>query len=506
MNAPFRESSQKDGILDVAIIGAGFSGLSMAIALKKAGRNSFRIFEKASDLGGTWLFNAYPGCACDVPSFLYSFSFAQNPSWSRSYSPSEEIWRYMKNVSDRFGLAQHLRFNAPVAKALYDEAAQIWRLTLGSGELVLARVLVTGTGALHVPQFPNITGLENFLGPKFHSAEWDKDFDYTDKTIAVIGTGASAIQIVPAIAGNAKKVVLFQRTPAWVLPRLDRNTPSWAKALFRHAPLLQKLYRAFIYARMELRAIAFTVNPKLMKRLEKMALKYMATAIPDPTLRAALTPDYTIGCKRVLISDDFYPAMNRRNVELATSAISHVEADAIVTSDGNRHPVDALVYATGFRPTDWIPGIQILGRGGRDLTQEWRHAGAARAYYGITTEGFPNLFMLLGPNTGLGHNSIIFMIEAQTRYTMDCLNWLWSGLAQSIEVRKDVQRAFNDKLDADMKRTVWMSGCKSWYLNADGTNSTIWPSFTLSYWWKTHSARKADFWLEPAKVPEKVRA
>jgi cation diffusion facilitator CzcD-associated flavoprotein CzcO len=502
MNAPFRASSQEDAILDVAIIGAGFSGLSMAIALKKAGRNSFRIFEKASDLGGTWLFNAYPGCACDVPSFLYSFSFAQNPSWSRSYSPSGEIWRYMKGVSDRFGLSQHLRFNAPVAQARYDEAARNWHLTLGSGEAVVARAVVTGTGALHVPQFPTIEGLENFTGPKFHSAEWDKNFDYTNKTIAVIGTGASAIQIVPAIAGSAKKVILFQRTPAWVLPRLDRSTPGWAKALFRCAPLLQRLYRAFIYARMESRAIAFTVNPKLMKRLEKMALEYMAAAIPDAKLRAALTPDYTIGCKRVLISDDFYPAMNRQNVELVTSAISHVETDAVVTSDGMRHPVDAIVYATGFRPTDWIPGMQVLGRGGRDLTQEWRDAGAARAYYGITTEGFPNLFMLLGPNTGLGHNSIIFMIEAQTRYAMDCLKWLWSGLAQSIEVRKEVQRAFNDKLDADMKRTVWMSGCKSWYLNADGTNSTIWPSFTLSYWWKTHSARQADFRLE--QVPEKV--
>jgi cation diffusion facilitator CzcD-associated flavoprotein CzcO len=243
-----------------------------------------------------------------------------------------------------------------------------------------------------------------------------------------------------------------------------------------------------------------------MKRLEKMAHAYLETTVPDAELRAALTPDYTIGCKRVLISDDFYPAMNRQNVELVTSGISHVEADAIVTADGKRRPVDAIVYATGFRPTDWVPGMQILGRGGRDLTKEWRDAGAARAYYGITAEGFPNLFMLLGPNTGLGHNSIIFMIEAQTRYTMDCLNWLWSGQAQSVEVRKDVQCAFNDKLDDAMKRTVWMSGCKSWYLNADGTNSTIWPSFTLSYWWRTHSARKRDFLLEPAKTPEKIAA
>ena len=373
MNAPFRGSSQQDGVLDVAIVGAGFSGLSMAIALKKAGRYSFRIFEKASDLGGTWLFNTYPGCACDVPSFLYSFSFAQNPSWSRSYSPSEEIWRYMKGVADRFGLAPHLRFDAPVAQAQYDEASGNWRLKLGSGETIVARALVTGTGALHVPQFPTIAGLENFSGPKFHSAEWDKNFDHANKTVAVVGTGASAIQIVPAIAGHAKKVVLFQRTPAWVLPRLDRDTPGWAKALFRRAPLLQRLHRTLIYARMESRAIAFTVNPKLMKRLEKMALQYMAAVIPDPKLRAALTPDYTIGCKRVLISDDFYPAMNRQNVELATSAISHVEADAVVTADGERHP------RRRHRLRDGLPSYRLDSRDADSRTRRARFdAGMAR--------------------------------------------------------------------------------------------------------------------------------
>ena len=501
MNAPFSASPHEGEVLDVAVVGAGFAGLSIAIALKKAGRTSFRVFEKAADLGGTWLFNRYPGIACDVPSFLYSFSFAQNSGWSRSYSPGDEIWHYMKRVSNAYGLAPYLRFNARVTRAQYDEAAQLWHLTFATGETVVARALVTGMGALHVPSFPAIEGLENFTGPKFHSAEWDDDFDVTGKTVAVIGTGASAIQIVPQIADKAQQVLLYQRTPAWVLPRMDRPTSAMMKALFRHVPLLQRLYRAWIYARMELRAVAFTVWPSLMNRLEKLAVAYLDATVNDPKLRKELKPNYTIGCKRVLISDDFYPAMNRKDVALVTSPIREIEKDAIVTEDGKRRPVDAIVLATGFRVTDWIPGAQIIGRGGRDMTREWREAGSARAYLGTVTEGFPNLFMLLGPNTGLGHNSIIFMIEAQTRYTMDCLKWLWSGRAGSVEVRTDVQRAFNERLDSQMRRTVWLSGCRSWYLNENGTNSTIWPSFTLSYWWKTHRARKRDFLLNSARTP-----
>ena len=498
MNAPLRPPTGE--VLDVAIIGAGFSGLSMAITLKKAGRTAFRVFEKAPDLGGTWLFNRYPGIACDVPAFLYSFSFAQNPSWSRAYSPGEEIWLYMKRVTEEYGLAPYLRFNAPVTQARYDETDRVWRVTLGSGEEILSRVVVTATGALHVPALPAIEGLENFAGRKFHSAKWDSAFDPAGKTVAVIGTGASAIQIVPELAKQAGHVLLFQRTPAWVLPRQDKPTSALMKSLFRRAPLIQRAYRALIYARMELRAVAFAVYPKLMKHLEKLALAYLDETVADSKLRAALRPNYTIGCKRILITDDFYPAMNRANVALVTSPIAWIEGNTIVSQDGERRAVDAIVLATGFAVTDWIPGVRIIGRGGRDLTKEWRDAGAARAYYGIVAEGFPNLFMLLGPNTGLGHNSLIFMIEAQTRYIMHCLSWLWSGAAGSIEVRTEVQHQFNRRLDAKMKRTVWMSGCRSWYLNANGSNSTIWPSFTLSYWWKTHRARKRDFHLESAPI------
>jgi cation diffusion facilitator CzcD-associated flavoprotein CzcO len=505
MNAPFRPDADT-AELDVAIIGAGFSGLGMAIALKKAGRTNFRVFEKEADLGGTWWLNRYPGCACDVPSHLYSFSFAQNPDWSRSYSPQAEIWRYLKAVAARYDLAPFMRFNAAVDRAEWDEARQFWRVTLKTGETVTARALVSGTGALHVPSYPKIKGLETFKGKVMHSAEWDESYDLSGKRVAVIGTGASAIQIVPAIAEKVAHLDLFQRTPAWVLPRMDGDFSQKIKDRFRRFPLLQRLFRTLIYSRMEMGAIAFTLRPSMMKNFEGLARKYLATAVPDPALREKLTPTYTIGCKRALVSDDFYPSMNRPNVSLVTDPIREIVANGVVTENGALHEADVLVCATGFRVTDWLANTRIVGRGGRTLVDEWKKAGQASAYYGITVSGFPNFFMLLGPNTGLGHNSVVFMIEAQLRYATDCMRWLWSGKTAAIEPRLDVQKSFMDALNAKMKGTVWMSGCKSWYLNENGTNSAIWPSFTLSYWWRTHSARKRDFILEPARKPATIAA
>ena len=505
MNAPFRSDAETPE-LDVAIIGAGVSGMGMAIALKKAGRNNFRVFEKEKDLGGTWLLNRYPGCACDVPSFLYSFSFAQNPNWSRSYSPQGEIWRYMKDVAERYDLGPHMRFDAGVNSADWDDAHQLWRVRLKSGEAVTARALVSGTGALHVPSYPAIKGIESFTGKVMHSAEWDESYDLTGKRVAVIGTGASAIQIVPSIAGKVAHLDLFQRTPAWVMPRMDRAIPQSLKDRFRRFPFLQRLMRTFIYSRMEMGAIAFTMRPSMMKSFEGLARKYLARAVPDTALREKLTPNYVIGCKRVLVSDDFYPSLQRDNVSLVTTPIREIAPTGVVTEDGTLHEADVLICATGFRVTDWLANLKITGRGGRTLVEEWKKAGQASAYYGITVAGFPNFFMLLGPNTGLGHNSVVFMIEAQVRYAMDCLGWLWRGKAGAVEPRADIQQSFMDALNAKMRNTVWMSGCKSWYLNENGTNSTIWPSFTLSYWWRTHGARKSDFVFEPGRAPVKVAA
>ncbi|HTW35445.1 MAG TPA: NAD(P)/FAD-dependent oxidoreductase [Rhizomicrobium sp.] len=497
MNAPYHGPARAE--LDVAIMGAGFSGLCMAIALKKAGQTNFRIFEKAHDLGGTWRDNRYPGCACDVPSHLYSFSFEQNPDWSRSYSPQAEIWRYMKACADKYDLTSHIRYGAAVTDAAFDEARHVWRIKLANGETTTARALVSGVGALHLPAYPKIKGLESFAGHSFHSSEWDESADLTGQRVGVIGTGASAIQIVPSIAGQVKQLTLFQRTPPWVLPRMDRGFSERTKTLFRTIPGLQRLFRGVIYAAMEMRALGFLGNRKLMQRVEKFARDYLEETIPDPALRKALTPDYQIGCKRILISDDYYQAFNRPNVSLVTASIDHATAQGIVTADGQPREFDTLIYATGFRANEPLAEINIVGRGGHTLAHDWRFG--AEAYYGITVAGYPNFFILLGPNTGLGHNSIIFMIEAQVRYVMHCLGWLFREGAFEVEVRRNVQQEFNAKLKKDMDRTVWQSGCHSWYLNENGTNSTIWPGFTVSYWWRTRHPDPHDFVItapEPA--------
>jgi cation diffusion facilitator CzcD-associated flavoprotein CzcO len=499
MNAPFRDQET----LDVAIIGAGFSGLCMAIALKKAGRTNFRVFEKACDVGGTWFLNRYPGCACDVPSHLYSFSFDQNPHWSRAYSPAGEIWRYQKATAEKHGIAPFIRCNAEVARAEYQDTTQLWRLTLKSGETVMARAVVAGAGILHVPFTPDIKGARTFAGKTMHTAEWDASYDLTGKRVAVIGTGASAIQLVPAIAEKVAHLDLYQRTPGWVVPRMDYAFEPASKERFKRFPFLQRLFRGFIYWRAELLAYGFTRNPNMIKKFQKLAHAELEKAVPDPVLRAKLTPDFPVGCKRVLISNDFYPALQRDNVELVTDAIAEIRPNGVMTSDGKLREADAILYATGFRVTDWLSHVDIRGKGGRVLTDDWRDG--ASAYYGIAVNGYPNMFLLLGPNTGLGHNSVVFMIEAQVRYIMDCLSWLWNG-ADAVEVRKDVQDDFNKILHEKMKRTVWMSGCKSWYLNANGTNSTLWPDFTVSYWWQTRSAKKRDFELSPARVPAEATA
>lgn len=497
MNAPFRDPD----ILDVAIIGAGFSGLCMAIKLKEAGRANFRVFEKASDLGGTWFLNRYPGCACDVPSHLYSFSFDQNPGWSRAYSPAGEIWRYQKATAEKHGILPFIRLNAEVARAEYDDGAALWRLTLASGESFAARALVAGAGILHVPLIPEIAGAETFAGKTMHTAKWDDGYDLTGKRVAVLGTGASAVQLVPAIADKVAHLDLYQRTPGWVIPRMDYAFSDGAKRRFLRLPFLQRLFRGAIYWRAEMLAYGFTRDMKMVAKFQKLAEDYLVKAVPDSELRAKLTPDFPLGCKRVLISDDFYPALQRENVSVVTDKVAEIRPNGVVTADGTLREVDALLYATGFRVTDWLSHVDIRGRGGRKLIDDWQDG--ASAYYGVTVNGYPNMFLLLGPNTGLGHNSVVFMIEAQVRYAMGCLKWLWNG-AGTVEVKADVQNAFNARLHEKMKGTVWMSGCKSWYLNANGTNSTIWPDFTVSYWWKTHSADKRDYDVET--VPQRVAA
>ncbi len=465
---------------DVAIIGSGFSGLGLAIRLKQEARDDFIVFEKAQSVGGTWRENHYPGIACDVQSHLYSFSFAPNPEWSRMYSPGPEIRRYLERCAADFGVLPHVRFGAQVVRADWLATDRCWQLQLANGELHYARVLVAGMGGLSRPAIPQIPGLAQFQGVAFHSAEWNHDYDLRGKRVAVIGTGASAIQFVPQLAPQAAQLHLFQRTPPWVMAKPDRPVTSTEHWLFRRFPATQKLARAAIYCTLESRAPGFTLLPGAMKIAQNLAIAHIRRQIADPSLRAKVTPTYTMGCKRILLSNDYYPALARSNVNVVTEAIREVRANAVVTVDGAVHEVDAIILGTGFQATDPMPPGVIFGRNALDIVAAWQTG--AEAYLGTTVAGFPNLFMMMGPNTGLGHSSMVYMIESQIQYTLDALRVMQQQKIQAVDVLAGVQASFNHWLQARLRRTVWNSGgCQSWYRNAAGKNVVLWPGFTWQF-------------------------
>jgi cation diffusion facilitator CzcD-associated flavoprotein CzcO len=477
--------------VDVLIIGAGFGGLGMAIRLRQAGADRFTILERTAEIGGTWRDNTYPGCACDIPSHLYSWSFESNPEWTRMYPSQTEIQEYLLRSVDKYGLRSSIRFDSEVREAVFEEREQIWRVTTVRGDSITARSVVAGMGGLSRPAYPKLPGLDRFEGPSFHSARWDHSCDLAGKRVGVIGTGASAVQFVPQIAPRVERLHLFQRTPPWVLPKMDGPIGAHWRWMFRNVPGTMFAFRALLYWRQELLAPGFTLNPRLMAPLEKMGRAHIAKAISDPELRRRVTPDYRIGCKRILIANDYYPALGRSNVELVTESIAEILPHGTVTSDGIERPVDALIFGTGFRATDLLTPMRVVGRNGVDLNDAWREG--LEAYYGITGAGYPNLFMLVGPNTGLGHNSIIFMIEAQVHYVMECLRLMNLREAKAIEVRREAQEHFNRNIQARLQRTVWMSGCKSWYLDARGRNTTLWPGSTVGYWAQTREVDAGDY-------------
>ncbi len=462
----------------VVIIGSGFSGLGMAVRLKRAGIHDFVILERSADLGGTWRDNTYPGCQCDVESNLYSFSFAPNPTWSRTYSPQAEIWDYLRRCADKFQLGPHLRYQHEVHSATWDEAAARWRIK-SSGGLFSADVLVAAVGPLSEPSLPAIPGLDAFPGPHFHSAAWDHSVDLAGKRVAVIGTGASAIQLVPRIQPQVAQLHLVQRTPPWVLPHHDHKVRGIARALYQTIPGWQRLVRAGVYWQRELFVIPFMkVTPNSTP--ERWAREHLEKQVADPELRARLTPRYAIGCKRILISNEYYPAVQQPNVELVTDDIREVRGRSIVTASGDERDVDVIILATGFRVTEMPFAKRVTGREGKLLADQW--AGSAAAYRGTTVAGFPNLFLLLGPNTGLGHTSVLLMLEAQLRYVMSCLAHLERNGIAAIEVRREAQEAFNADVQSRLRDTVWNAGgCRSWYLDASGRNTTIWPGMTWPY-------------------------
>jgi cation diffusion facilitator CzcD-associated flavoprotein CzcO len=476
----------------IAIIGSGFAGIGMAIQLKKAGFDDFVILEKDDDLGGTWRDNRYPGCACDVPSPMYSFSYELNPSWSRLFAPQEEILAYLRRCVDKHGIGPHIRYGSAVDLLEWDDDARHWRVSLTDGEVLTAKAVVSGIGALHVPSHPSIPGADRFGGTTFHSAQWDHSCDLTGKRVAVIGTGASAIQFVPKVAEKAASLRVFQRTPPWIQPKPDFVLPRWARTVLRYVPGAQRVFRNAIYWLLETRATGFTINPKLMVPQEKVARAHLKRQIRDPELRAKVTPGYTIGCKRILLSSDYYPALAEPHVDVITDGIAEITETGLVTADGTAHDVDVIIYGTGFKVTDALAEQHIVGRGGQKIQDAW--ADGIEAHHGTTVAGFPNLFMLLGPNTGLGHNSVVFMIESQVQHVMSCLRLLREDKAEAIEVRLRAQRRYNDHLQRRLGKAVWNEGgCKSWYLDENGVNRTLWPGFTFEFWARTRHARRRDY-------------
>jgi cation diffusion facilitator CzcD-associated flavoprotein CzcO len=463
----------------VAIIGSGFAGLGVAIGLRRDGEEDFVILERADDLGGTWRDNSYPGCACDVPSHLYSFSFAPNPNWSRMFSGAREIHDYMQEVATEHGLRPHLRFGAELLHAAWDDEEQRWHLTTTRGSLT-ADVLVSGTGPLSDPLIPDLPGLDSFQGKAFHSARWDHEHDLTGRSVAVVGTGASAIQFVPVIAQQVASLTIFQRTPPWVMPRFDRAIKESAQEKYRANPRRQQRVRSAIYWFRELNLLAFTRRGRISRLAEKLARRHLAKQVADPALRERLTPSYALGCKRILLSDDYYPALTRPNVEVVAAPVVEVRPHSVVDAEGREHHVDTIVFGTGFHVTDQPIASRLRGRDGRLLSEVW--GPSPQAYLGATVTGFPNLFLMLGPNTVLGHTSVIYMIEAQVAYVLDALRTLGRLGASSVEVKMRALVAYNDDIQRQLAGTVWNAGgCKSWYLDAAGRNSSLWPTHTFRF-------------------------
>lgn len=495
-------SRQQAGVFDVAIVGAGFGGIGLAIQLQKSGIDNYRIFEQAEDVGGVWRDNLYPGAACDVPSHLYSFSFEPNPNWGRLFSPQQEIHRYLRHCADKYLLRRKIRFSSQVTAANYCERSGEWHIELAGGEVQRARALVMAIGALNVPQYPNIDGMDRFKGKVMHTAEWQTDYELRGKRVAVVGTGASAIQVIPSIQPKVAELTVFQRTPPWVLPKRDRELRATEQLRFKRWPILQKLIRRLQYIKMESVLPAFIWDSVFTRIGEWAGRSYLRSVVKDPALRSKLTPNYSMGCKRVLLSDDYYPALCKSNVEVIADGVARMDETAIYSRDGERREVDAVVLATGFKvPVAGAP-MPIRGINGRLLADDW--SVAAEAYKGITVSGYPNMLYLMGPNTGPGNTSVIFYIESQIRYVLQYLQQLRKRPGSSLDVSPEVHRAFNERIQKMFQGTTWTSGCNSWYLTEDGRNSTLWPGFSWRYRLMTRHFSLGDYRLIQAEEEQAV--
>jgi cation diffusion facilitator CzcD-associated flavoprotein CzcO len=470
----------------VVIVGAGFGGIGMAAALQQAGIEDFLVVDKADELGGIWRDNTYPGLACDVPSNLYSFSFRPE-SWSRRFPPREEILAYLHALVAERGLGPRLRFGSGVAAAKFDERRAVWNLDLENGDTLEAAAVVSAVGQLGRPAVPDIAGCDDFTGPSWHSARWDHGVDLTGRRAAVVGTGASAIQFVPEIAKSAAHVDIYQRSAPYVLPKADRPYRHAEQVIFRRFPVVRKADRLRIFLYGELLTSGFVLSPKFLAAPMHLWRRQLQAQITDPKLREKCIPDYVMGCKRVLFSNDWYPTLARRNVELVTDPIERIVPDGVTTANGTTRQADVIIYGTGFKTLDFLAPMSVTGPGGRRLHETWRDRAAA--YLGITVSGFPNFFVLYGPNTNLGGNSIIYMLEGQIGYVLGAIRALEDDRLDWLDVRPEVQREFTAWVDAASRTSVWESGCHSWYTTPDGRNTNNWPDHTFLY---RHRVRRFD--------------
>ncbi|HEX5566366.1 MAG TPA: NAD(P)/FAD-dependent oxidoreductase [Streptomyces sp.] len=493
----------------VAVIGSGFGGLGAAVRLRRAGITDFTVLERRDAVGGTWRDNSYPGCACDVPSHLYSFSFAPNPDWPRSFSGQEHIRAYLERVTDTFGLRPHIRFDSEVLRMRWDGGELRWEIETSRGSLT-ADMVVSATGPLSDPKIPDIPGLDGFPGRVFHSARWDHGYDLRGKRVAMVGTGASAIQIVPEIQPLAGRLTLFQRTPPWILPRMDRKITGIERGLHARVPATSVLRRQMLWFVRELQVGAFTRHPAQLALVEKLARRHMTRAVRDPALRAKLTPDYRIGCKRILLSNTYYPALVRPNVDVVASGLKEVRGSTLLAADGTEAEVDAIVFGTGFHVTDMPIAHRITGAAGTTLAEAWKDG--MEGLRGCTAAGFPNFMTIIGPNTGLGNSSMILMIEAQLDYLVDYLGQLdaltaATGGRAALDARPEAVRAWNERVQERMRRTVWNTGgCDSWYLDANGRNTTVWPGTTGEFRRATRRVDRAEYRVLRAPARTERRA
>ncbi|MGW2815513.1 flavin-containing monooxygenase [Streptomyces sp. NPDC001415] len=488
----------------VAVIGSGFGGLGAAVRLRREGITDFVVLERADSVGGTWRDNSYPGCACDVPSHLYSFSFAPNPDWPRTFSGQEHIRAYLEHVADVFRLRPHIRLGHEVTMMRWDAERLCWQIEVGgNGVTLTADVVVSATGPLSDPKMPEIPGLSTFPGKVFHSARWDHDYDLRGKRVAMVGTGASAIQIVPTIQPDVARLTLFQRTPPWVMPRMDREITGVERWLHRQLPFTGAARRGLLWGIRELQVSAFTKRPNELGLIESLAKSNMARAIKDPALRAKLTPDYRIGCKRILLSSSYYPALAEPNVDVVASGLAEVRGSTVVAADGTEAEVDAIIFGTGFHVTDMPIADRVVGAEGHTLAESWKDG--MQSLRGATAAGFPNWMTIIGPNTGLGNSSMILMIESQLNYMADYLRQLnVLGGRAALAARPSAVGAWNRRVQERMKRTVWNTGgCTSWYLDANGRNTTVWPGTTSEFRRATREVDLGEYEVVRPPMPER---